>query len=186
MRNSGAVIMMVAVMLVMVVSGEAFARDFRKWRAVARANGPVKIYLSDIENKSEDPKVDINGLKSRIKDALEKRKSTKFVVVDKEQDADIVFKGTVTKYLWTDDAPITNIYPPVALAVDIATRGKMDWVEMDMAYTITSQGSGRELLDRETRATIKEEGLSEAESYKRINERMPIMLLRDMFKRPRR
>ena len=50
---------------------------------------------------------------------------------------DIVFSGKIVEYLWKKKAPVTAIYSPVALAIDLAARGKKHYAIMQIHYKIT-------------------------------------------------
>ena len=61
---------------------------------------PAPKVFVELKNSSGDDKVDLKLLKKMIEDALAARKSNKFVIVGSAGDADLIFKGDVTEYVW--------------------------------------------------------------------------------------
>ncbi len=72
----------------------------------------------------------------------------------------------------------------MALAIDLATRGKKNYAIMQIHYKITVAATGETLLNQITKVTFKKHHLPQEKNYVDIYEKMPLILDIDLFQRP--
>jgi len=170
-----------------ILSAErSFCEGLESWTDVVESSSPVKIYVSDMINKSKDKNVDAGKVTQIVKQMFSDRISPKFEIVNDPKEADIIFKGVISDYVWSKKAPITDIYSPGAIALDQLTRDKKNWARMEVDYKVTAAGGDNMLLDYETQVTLKKPGIPKDKSYGIIYERFPKILSMDIFKRYKR
>jgi len=173
--------------LCMALAGvSSFADEIREWGDVVESTSPVNIYIEDIPNKTGDDVIDAGKVTGVVKEMFAERKNPEFNVVDSKDEADVVFKGKISDYVWSEKAPLTNIYSPGAIVLDEVTRGGKNWARMELDYKIYAAKNGKLLLDYETQVTLKQPGMPKDESYGMIYDRLPKVLAMDVFKRYKR
>ena len=164
----------------------SWSMEIKKWEGVLNSRKPVKIYVEEIVNKTDDPNVSADLATKVIKDVFSTRISPEFKVVEDKSKAQIIFKGAMTEYTWQKVAPITNVYSPGALAFDALTRYKKNWARLQINYSIVDAKNGRVLLKDETQVTIKQANVPKNKSYSMIFGRLPKIFSMDIFKRFKR
>ncbi len=176
------------IMVSMVLQVQAFSQniDTERWEEVLKSTEPVNIYVAKIANDSKNTVVSADTVTKIVKDMFATRRSTRFNVADDRAKADIVFSGKIIEYIWMEKAPITNIYSPGALALDVATKNMKNYARMQLKYEITDAKTDEVLLDEVTQVTIKKSKVPEDKSYEMIYKRTPKILSMDVFKRFKR
>lgn len=169
-----------------LITTEAKAEDYDTWEDVVSSNKAVNIYVKKVVNSSENKKVSEERSTETVKKVFSTRISPKFNIVSSEKEADIIFDGEVTDYVWMEKAPITDIYGAGALAVDIATRGGKNYARKIIQYRIYDVKSGKQLLEGETLVTLKRKGMPEEKSYEMMYSRGQKMLSKDLFKKDKK
>lgn len=183
MKKLSNFVVVVAALVVIFSGTYSFGEENMRWKELLKSSGPVKVYVEDVVNTSNDANIDVDKVKEIVDEAFKENKNTDFVILDSSDGADIIFKGTISDYVWSQKAPLTNIFPPAALAVDEATRANKNWARMELDYKIYDAKSNSLLLDYETQVTIKRPNVPKAKSYGLIYERARQILARDMFTR---
>lgn len=143
----------------------------------------VKVFLSDVVNASESTEIDTKGLKQKLKDVLEKRKSIRFEVVDNKEEADIAIDCDVTKYSWRSDDPLDMIAGTAAIAYDIFTSENYAYLEA--VFTVTDIKSEKELWEKKLKIDLTRKKMSLQESLALINEKTAKIFMRDCFSKGR-
>jgi hypothetical protein len=175
----------VAVMVILM-SSSVMAEEYKKWEDVTSSRKPVRIYVEKVTNATENPKVSEERVTDIVKKVFENRISTKFEVVSSKDEAEILFEGEITEYIWMEKAPVTNIHSAGSLVMDLATRGSKNYARKFINYRISDAGTGNELLEGETMVTLKQAGMPEEKSYEMMYERGGKMLSRDIFRKGKR
>ncbi len=182
--KSAKCILAAVVLLSMVFPVQGFSATFRRWEQVLSSSDTINIYVKNIVNASADSTVNADTITGIVKSVFAKRTSPKFNVVGSKSQANIVFSGKIVEYLWKKKAPITAIYSPAALAIDLATRGKKNYAIMQIHYKITVAATGKTLLNQITKVTLKKRNMPQEKTYEMIYNRAPRILDLDLFKRP--
>jgi len=181
-------LVLVFIIATMFFQVQAFSQNvnIKGWEEVLDSNKPVNIYVGTIANDSKNTTVSADTVTKIVKDMFANRRSTRFNVVDDKSKADVVFSGEIIEYIWMEKAPITNIYSPGALALDVATKNMKNYARMQLKYEITDAKTDEVLLDEVTQVTIKKSKVPEDKSYEMIYKRTPKILSMDVFKRFKR
>ncbi len=182
--KSAKCILAAVVLLSIIFPVQGFSETFRRWEQVLSSSDTINIYVENVVNDSGDTTVNANTITGIVKSVFAEETSPKFNVVGSKSQADIVFSGKIVEYLWKKKAPITAIYSPVALAIDMATRGKKNYAIMQIQYKITAAATGRTLLNQITKVTRKERNMPKEKTYEMMYNRAPMILDLDLFKRP--
>lgn len=169
--------------VLMLFPAQGFTRAISGWDGVMDGMKVLNIYIEKVSNESGDKAVDVDKVTGIVREVFSTRGTPCFTIVDDITKADIVFKGSVSEFLWMEKAPITNVYGAGALAMDVATHDNKNYARMQLSYRIYEPSSGDTLLDQVTQVTLKQPGIPKDESYKMIYERTPKILVLDIFKR---
>ncbi len=161
----------------------AFAGTIKCWHDVVKSRDTINIFVEDIANGSEDKIVDPQKVTLIVKDLFAKRTHPKFILVNSKDEADIVFSGVISEYIWLEEAPLTNVFSAGGIVMDEVTRRDKNWARIELDYRIIAVKTGRELVDYETQVTLKQKNIPKDKSYDMIYERLPKVLARDVFRR---
>lgn len=169
--------------LVMLVPSQAFSATMKKWDRIMGGYGSRNIFVENIVNETDDSAVEPAKITEKIKKVFAERGTPSFNVVKDRSQADMVFRGTVTEYVWMEKAPITEVYGAGALAIDLATKDSKNYARIKIDYKIFDAKTDETVLERTTQVTIKQADVPKDKSYGMINERLPKILSLDIFKR---
>ena len=143
----------------------------------------ISVYVENCTNSTDNKNIDVADLKKRIEHAFLTRMSHKFEIAKKESDADIILKGDIFEYYWTEEDPIDMVYGAGAIAMDVVKKDH--YVRMQINFSIFLPDTGRRLWNRRLKATITNPTMTEKQSYDMANERMVEVLMRALFKKPK-
>jgi hypothetical protein len=169
--------------LVMLVSAQAFSMAMKGWDRVINDDGPRNIFIENVVNESGDNMVDPAKITEKIKGVFAGRGTPSFNVVNDRSRAEMVFKGTVTEYIWMEKAPITEIYGAGALVMDVATKDSKNFVRMQIDYKVFDAKTDETMMTYVTQVTIKQPDVPKNESYGMIYDKLPKIFSLDIFKR---
>ena len=164
-----------------LVPQTALAKKVRTFQDLLSEKDTIKIYVEDIQNLTNDTKVENKSLKVQISKALENRLSTNFVLVTNPANATVILKSDIIEYYWTLEDPIDQIHSYGALAMDMAKKEK--YVRLTADFTLIYVPTDKIIWERLIKATITDNNMSQEDSYSLANERLVSVLLRNMFKK---
>jgi hypothetical protein len=179
-RNISAFLILAAFM---ATPGRAEAPVLQSWEQLLKSDRTWNIYLEPVVNDSKDKNVSTEKVGDIFKNIFIRRIQPDFNVVDKKDDADLIFSATITEYIWMEKAPVTDVYGPGALALDFFTKDLKEYARMILEYKLEQVSDGRLLLDNVSQITEKKWKMPEEKSYEYIYEDSPRILKIDLFKR---
>ena len=163
----------------------AFGASYGTWEDVLSSREPVKIYIEEVVNNSDDVNIDPSRSTEVVKKVFKSRRQPRFDIVGSKEKADIIFEGKISDYVWMEEAPVTNVWSAGALVMDLATRRSKNYARKLISYKIYS-ADGTTLFEKVTQATLKQSGMPEEKSYDMMAARAQRMLGMDLFGRFRR
>lgn len=122
----------------------------------------VKTYLADVTDESSGHEVDPALLKASLRQALESRKSTRFVLVNSPEEADIRIDTAIQGYFWTDHDPVDMLMGTAAIAMDTAVIE--DYASVEARVAVTDLKSSKILWDNKFSASVTKKPMSQADS----------------------
>ena len=66
----------------------------------------MKVYVTVVKDSPETNDVDPAVVKAKLEEALTKRKSIHFQIVEKPEDAEFFIESKLKGFLWTDHDPV--------------------------------------------------------------------------------
>ena len=122
----------------------------------------VKVYVAGVEDSTQTHEVDPGMVKAALEEELKARKSIRFQVVDKPEDAELSVGTQLKGFMWTDHDPVDMLMGVGMAAMDAADIEDYASVEADV--TVTDVRSKKILWQDRVRASITKKPMSRAES----------------------
>ncbi|MFA5146721.1 MAG: hypothetical protein WC515_05060 [Candidatus Omnitrophota bacterium] len=145
-----------------------------------KENPTVKICV-EIKNSSGDEKVDANMLKKLIEEAFASRKSHNFIVVPAASEADLILRGDVTEYVWTENDPIDQVWGAGAAAMDAAMVE--DYARIHVQSELISTKHNRVLWSDRVKATQTQKSMPKEASYEIVYQRFVKAIMIEIFRK---
>jgi len=173
------------------IGGPLFADKVKSMADLIDSDEVLKTYVADIKNSSGNSGIDLKGLKKRLENTLAERPprkfdfsgntpTKKFEIVDHKKDADITISSVVIEFIWMDKDPVDMIIGVGAVAYDALVEES--YARMQVVFTVNHAKTGMLLWKDRTQATITDKGMTEEESYGRVEERITKIFMRELFK----
>jgi hypothetical protein len=143
-------------------------------------HGDVKIY-TELKNSSGNSKVDISLLKSLIDQSFESRTSYEFIIVGSADKADILLKGDITEYIWSEIDPVDQVWGIGSAAIDAATAE--NYARLQAKMEIVAVETGRVIWSDKVQATVTRHVMPEDLSYELVYDRFVKSLKTILFKK---
>ncbi len=141
----------------------------------------VKVFMSPIKDSTANRKVDPVILKTRLEEALKARKSTKFVVVQTAQEAELSIDADIKDFWWTDHDPVDMITGLSGAAADAVIVE--DYARLQVDVKVTEVSKNRIIWQDRVMATVTKKPMSEAESLPLIMDDFANTFIRQCFGR---
>ena len=154
---------------VMTVETESFLRNHNE----------VKVFV-DIKNASGDEKVNIELLKTSLESAFAGRKAHKFTIVKTAEEADMILRGNVVEYVWSESDPIDQVWGLGSAAMDAAMQENYARIQADMQL-VAAKGMTKLWSDR-VQATMTKGVMPKDESYAQVYGIFTKTIMKEMFK----
>lgn len=137
----------------------------------------VRTYIEDVNNTSDNDKVDLTGLKKTLENALAARMTINFAIVSNKKDADVIINFDVVEFLWTDKDPIDSITGIGAIAMDAAIQENYGRIQAEVS--VIKAKDQKVMWKRKIKATITDKNMSEGESVDLLNKRLVKMFMKE-------
>ncbi len=141
----------------------------------------VKVFILPAENLSKSDKPDAKGLVRELADALEKRKSINFDVVDERGNSDITIGCNITVFLWSEDDPIDLLVGTYGIAYDMLTSE--NYAYQEALFTVTDTKEAEVLWEEKLKIDLTQGEMTEEKSIPLINKKTVKVFIRDCFSR---
>jgi hypothetical protein len=149
-----------------------------------RFNGKsVKVHLAPVKDSTADHKVDPARLHKGLEEALRARKSIRFVMVPRLEEAEILIEADIKDFMWTDHDPVDMITGIGGTAADAVIVE--DYAKLHADVRVTDVSKNKVIWQRRVRATKTKKPMSEAESIPLIIEDFAKTFIRECFGKPR-
>jgi hypothetical protein len=162
-----------------MLSTHGFCRDKPNLYNLFRKKAETRVYIPPIENLSGGNKADAAGLARELKDALRKRKSIRFDIVEREEDSDIIIDCRLLSFYWTEDDPIDLIMGTYAIAYDLITTENYAFQEVKFAVIHTKKN--KVLWKERLKIDLTRKDMTEEQSIPLINKKTVKTFIRDCF-----
>jgi len=156
----------------------------------AALSAELKDYLSnhhdvkvcvELKNSSGDGNIDVSMLKKIVEEAFRDRKSYSFTIVNTAGEADIVFKGDITEYVWLENDPVDNIWSIGSAAIDAATKD--NYARMQVASELVTTNNNRVLWSDKVQADVTVHVMPRESSYELIYKRFAKSVMIKIFRK---
>lgn len=97
----------------------------------------IKAYITGFTNESGQTHIQPDEFKNAVKKALSERKSVKFEIVDDSASSDVHISGVIKKYQYLNRGPMKFSPGLETMALDAAASATMNYVEMEVEFTVT-------------------------------------------------
>lgn len=145
-----------------------------------KEHNTIKICI-ELKNSSEDDKVDIDRLKELLEKGFASRRSHKFIIVANPAESDIVLKGDVKEYMWTDTDPVDQVWGFGPAAMDAATSEH--YARMQLQTEIVNAKNNRVLWSEKIQANMTKSIMPKDSSYELVYNRFVKTILIQIFKK---
>ncbi|MDD5643903.1 MAG: hypothetical protein PHO00_00425 [bacterium] len=149
-----------------------------------------RVYVADFDNSSGNPDAAPSVQKQMLINAMQRRTTQNFMVVDNPAEADVIIKADIKKFLYSEEDPVydgivgVGMTPvnPVGLAMDIALT--QHYVENEIAYDITDH-KGRKLWNGSVNSNVTKSDMPLSDAVELVGERSARNLFLKCFKKHR-
>lgn len=155
----------------------SFARQENLYAQLSRMP-IVRVYIQQIADSSQEKSVNPQELFNELKEALEKRKSINFAVVNSADEADIVIEVDIKEYVWSEKDPVDNLLGSAAIALD-AMRIE-NYARLTALFTVKDKG-GSKIWKKLLRGSATKKEMPEQESYSLVIEKVVKVFIRECF-----
>ena len=143
----------------------------------------VRVFLVPFTDISASKKVDLKDLEVKLAEALQARKSIRFVPVADSSQADILIQAEVKDFYWSDHDPVDMLAGVGMAAMDAAVVEH--YAHMNANFTVQDAKTKKMLWKDTVIATLTNKTMTEAESLPLINEDMAKVFVRQCFAKKR-
>lgn len=177
MRKKYAAVLSAAVLFFTAGRLSAMPQEFKDF---LKDRGAVKIYI-EIDNSSEDDKIDSGLLKKLLEEAFKSRRSHEFVIVKTADESDIVLKGIIVEYAWQETDPLDQVWGAAAVAMDAAASD--NYARMQVDTQIVKPRHNRILWSDRVQANVTKHVMPKDTSYELVYPRFVKSLMTLLFKK---
>ncbi|MEA3328610.1 MAG: hypothetical protein U9Q08_02605 [Candidatus Omnitrophota bacterium] len=142
----------------------------------------VKVWIGEIMNSTGNREITSERFAAVLKNALEKRKSANFVLVNNTRDADICINADIEKYDYRKVDPIDNAIGWPALAMDAMI--KENYVALRVKYIVKDPKKGRVIWSKTLRPSVTKLDMPEEGCLPLVLAEAGRVFLSHCFKRP--
>ena len=165
--------------------GTASAAEFDNLYPLFSHKSLVKICVSPLSDETgKEKKADPADLKKKLEEALAARKSIRFQVVPKKEEAEIVVMARITEMVWMEKDPV-DMFMGIGSAVMDAVIQE-HYARMEALFTVQDAKTNQVLWEEKLKATVTHPTMSKAESVPMVDEDMVKVFLRECFGKRRR
>ncbi|MCX5678449.1 MAG: hypothetical protein NTY76_05000 [Candidatus Omnitrophica bacterium] len=147
-------VMFTAYVLCFMCLGQAYAKGITIGH-LFEGKSPVKVHVSAVTNESGQSQISAEVFKKALEDSLNNRKAMDFDTVSDPAASDIQITAVIKKYQYLNRGPL-NPNPGIAtMLADAAATATLNYVEMDVSYTITDAKNNKVLWVDDVKEYIK-------------------------------
>jgi hypothetical protein len=117
---------------------------------------PVKAYVGAIVNESGQRQMSPDVFKKILENSLNSRKAMDFDTVASPAESDIQITASIKKYQYLERGPFKPSPGIGTMLADAAATASLNYVEMEVMYTITDTRTGKVLWTDDVNKYIKE------------------------------
>ncbi len=143
----------------------------------------VKVFVNEIKDSTQEHEVDPKLVKTKIEDALKKRKSINFQIVDDPSNADILIDAQLNGFMWTDHDPVDMLVGTAAIAYDIATIE--DYASLDATLSVVDAKNKKALWKERLNASVTKKPMPRQESVPLVSEELAKLFIKNCFSKNR-
>lgn len=135
------------------LSASSAATDEIDMSRAAKNKEAISVFVEGFINESGKSEVSAEDFKKYFEDALLKRKAVKFKIAKNPDSSDFRISGTIKKYQYLKEDPITTYASPSGLILDAVTTE--NYVAMDVEFTVSDTKNGKIIWKDRASAFIK-------------------------------
>lgn len=143
----------------------------------------VNVKIHQFSVAMECKEIDAAKLADAFKEALRKRVSVKFNIVEDPKDADLVVSGDVDSFVYSEKDPI-DILIPIGLVIDLLTT--QNYARMIFNVSVYSPAEDKIVWEKRLKGTVNKSDMPRDESLFLVMERSAKIFVRECFARPRK
>ncbi len=174
-----AYIILSVIVSVLILSTDGICRNKPNLYNLYRKKAETKVYVLPIEDLTNGNKSDAECLTRELKDALKRRKSVKFGIVEKEEDSDIIIGCDLMSFHWREDDPIDFIMGTYGIVYDLVTNE--NYAFQDVMFTVTHTKKNRVLWRERLKIDLTRANMTQEQSIPLINKKTAKIFIRDCF-----
>lgn len=167
------------ILFVLIGSTHGLCRGRSNLYNLFRKKAETRVYIPRIEDLSGDNKADITCLTQKLKDALKKRKSIRFDIVEREEDSDITIGCSLLAFYWSEKDPVDLIMGTYAIAYDLLTT--QNYAFQEVIFTVTDTKKNKVLWKERLKIDLTRKNMTEDQSTALINKKTVKTFMRDCF-----
>ncbi len=171
------------ILFVLAGSTYGLCRDKPNLYNLFRKKAETRVYIPPIENLSGGNKAGVACLARELKDALRKRRSIRFDIVEREEDSDIIIDCSLLSFCWSKDDPLDLIMGTYAIAYDLITTE--NYAFQEVKFTVTNTKKNKVLWGERLKIDLTRKDMTEDESIPLINKKTVKTFMRDCFSKNR-
>lgn len=172
-------IVLVSSFLFAAGSGEAFARQQGEVNLSDELWGKtLNTFVAEPVDSSGKAVESLNTLKSAIEDELGGRMNIRFVIMERQEGADLLVECDIRAFTWTDKAAPSNegIISTVANILGSNNEGAME-----AFFTVTDLQKKKVIWDGLVKATVSSSDVTSQQGIEMLNERLAEMFVKNCF-----
>ena len=143
----------------------------------------VRVYVAEVKDTTPEHETDPKILKTKIEEALKRRKSIRFEVTQDPSAAEIAVETEVYEFMWTDHDPVDMLMGAAATAYDIATVE--DYARLQADMSVRDAKTKKELWKERVMATITKKEMPRKDSTPLVAEELAKVFIKDCFSKRR-
>ncbi len=145
----------------------------------------IKVFVKGFINESEKKDLSIDDFKKEVEKAFTNRKSITFEVVTSPEASDLEISGTIKKFQYLVKGPMKPSLGIETMALDMAATMTLNYVDMNVNFTIVDRKSGK-ILWNEDVYDYEKEKMTEKESIPAIFDKVARKFIVRSFGKPKR
>lgn len=176
------IVTVVAAGFVMGIYSSVAAHLAKNLYNYASKNDTVNIYIGDFSPSDRAKEIDPARLAEAFEVRLRDRKTVRFNVVDRVEDADLAVSGRIKIFRYLDKDPV-DILIPIGLVIDLLTQ--KNFARLDYTVSVLDTKKKKVVWKRALRATLTEFEVPKEKSIPLIIDRAAYVFIKECFGKPK-